>query len=88
MYLRARGRRVGCAQRSKLRFALRARENEEVDIEFLRISCACIRSLTGGAGLLKKFGSLHLVFAKPPHLAYAPSVPPPTPYGCRGASHE
>ena len=46
MYLRARGRRVGCAQRSKLRFALRARENEEVDIEFLRISCACIRSLT------------------------------------------
>ena len=45
MYLRARGSQGGCAQRSKFRFALRARENEEVDIEFLRISCACMPSL-------------------------------------------
>ena len=57
MYLRARGsRRVGCAQRSKLRFALRARENEEVDIEFLRISCACIRSLTGAQASSRNSG--------------------------------
>ena len=33
-----------------------------------------------------KFGSLHLVFAKPTHLAFAPSAPPPTPYGCKDAS--
>ena len=80
MYLRARGRRVGCAQRSKLRFALRARENEEVDIEFLRISCACIRSLPGAQASSRNSGrctsfslNLHTSLMRHP-----PRLPRPT----------
>ena len=44
------------AQRFKLRFALRARENEEVDIEFLRISCACMPSLPGAQASSRNSG--------------------------------
>ena len=63
------------AQRSKLRFALRAAKKRRSTSNFSGVPAPC-PSLSG-RGPPPKFGSLLLFFAKPPHVAFAPPSPRP-----------